>query len=419
MANSFIGGLKVRRIKVPMPILEAMEPEYLHIQVPNGQTLSVKEGDSVGRGAMIAASCGEKAARYTGLGGTIRTIRESDTGTTVTVTHQADIPAAEALPPMKGKLSEMTEETLTEALLSRGVVPPKKGEKAMKCLIVDCSGDDPFNLSPAALCLGCGGDVVGGAKILMKLLSVRRCLFAVSLGQEKVADELNSYIPAGSQMLKVELVKSKFPQSVPHLLVSTLFNLEINSGIPLEKTGYTVISPALCKAAFDALAKGIPYTDGLVTVSREGRPADTVQVLTVPFGTELEALLDACQTLLAEEERLTTGGGYRAVPADRHTMVTPETEAVVILSSAKKAKKRVGVCIGCHRCDDVCPMRLMPSLLYEAAMSDRKRQAERLDIETCIGCGACTAVCPSGLPLAEAITAYLTELSGEMTDEGS
>jgi electron transport complex protein RnfC len=285
----------------------------------------------------------------------------------------------------------------------------------MKQLIVDCTGDDPYNESRAVLCHTCAGDVVGGAKILMKLLTVRQTVFSVSVDRNQVVDELNAYIPAKSKMLRTEVVRSKFPQSVPHLLVSSLFDLEINSGIPMGKTGYTVVSPMLCKAVFDALAKGIPYTDATVTLAEEPLTSEHIRVLTVPIGTPLSEVLTLCGRTLQESERLTTGGGYRAQPAILKDLVTAETEAVSLL--AVKIKKRLGICIGCGRCGDGCPMRLNPAILYEAAMADRQKAALRLDIDACIGCGTCTASCPAGIPLAETITAYRAEITGG-SDEG-
>ena len=415
VAYSFGGGLRLRRVKLPVWSQEVLTSKTITLSVAPSRPLALREGDTVGRGGLVAEPFEGQAARYSGIGGIVHAIREEENGKTVVIVRDATVPDAEPLPPVEERLADMTEESLRTLLLARGVTPPDAGEKALKHLIVDCTGDDPFNESRAALCRACAGDVVGGAKILMKLLTVRQTVFSVSEDRTKVADELNAYIPAKSRMLRTEVVRSKFPQAVPHLLVSSLFDLEINSGIPMSKTGYAVVSPMLCKAVFDALAKGIPYTDATVTLAEEPLTSGHIRVLTVPFGTPLSEVLTLCGRTLQENERLTTGGGYRALPALPDDPVTADTEAVSLL--AVKTKKRLGICIGCGRCGDACPMRLNPAILYEAAMADRRKAARRLDIDACIGCGTCTASCPAGIPLAETITAYRAEITGG-SDEG-
>ncbi len=415
MANSFGGGLKFKRIKGLEWDRETLTSETITLSIASSRPLAVREGDAVGRGGLVAPSFDGAAAVYSGIGGRIREIRDEAEGKTVLIARDPAVPDAEPLPPAEGKLADMTEASLRSLLLDRGITPPEAGEQALKHLIVDCTGDDPFNESRSALCYECAGDVVGGTKILMKLLSVRQAVFAVSKDRLTIANEISAYIPAERKMLKTQILRNRYPQALPRLLVSSLFNLEINSTLSVSKTGYGVVSPMLCKAVFDALAKGIPYTDATVTLAEEPLTSDTLRVLTVPFGTALSEILTLSGRTLQENERLTVGGGYRARPAALSDPVTPETEAVSLLTV--RSKKRLGVCIGCGRCGDACPMRLTPALLYEAAVLDRQTAAERLDIDACVGCGTCTAACPAGLPLAETITAYRSEITGG-SDEG-
>ncbi len=417
MAKSFSGGLRVRRYGYPLLPAEAERPERILLTTAPGQSPCVKKGDRLGRGGLVAASHEGNATLYSGIGGTVTAVETTPEGTLIAIARDDAVSPAEPLPPAEGRLADMTEETLRTMLLERGVTPPPKNEKAGRALIVDCSGDDPYNESRSAVCESYAGDVVGGAKILMKLLSVRSCVFAVSKARLAVADGLDEYIPARSKMLKVVLVKSKYPQAEPHLLVSSLFNLEINTAIPMERTGFTVVSPMLCKAVFDALAKGVPHTDAVITVSEEALSPESTYLMTAPLGTELDGLLALCGFTPRKGDRLTVGGGYRARPAEPHAVVTDAVEAVTLLYLRKKQHPEAS-CVGCGRCDRVCPLRLMPSRLYEAAVKNDRRLADRLAVEACMSCGACSASCPAALPLAETITAFMREIEGGPANEG-
>jgi len=186
----------------------------------------------------------------------------------------------------------------------------------------------------------------------------------------------------------------------------------------MEKTGYTVVTPLLCKAVFDALGNGIPFTHTAVTVTEEALRLRTTFVLWVPMGTELGELASLPELKKVKWDRMTVGGGYRAQPADKDTAVTPEVEAVTLMKPRKKKKASLSACMGCGRCGKACPLHLLPDRLYDAVMRDDERLARRLAYDECNGCLACTAVCPARLPLGEAVTAYQSLPTGDASDEG-
>lgn len=416
MAHRFGGGLRLKRLRDPALTGEPLSPESITLSLAPSRPLAVCPGDPVGRGGLVAPAFDGAAAVYSGISGRIRCVQQEAESLTVILDRDALVPKAAPLPPVEGRLAELSADTLRTLLTERGVTPPASGESAYRFLLVNGIDDDPFTESRSTLCRQHAGDVVGGAKILMKLLAIRQATFVLSKDRPSAAEEISAYVPKGSRMLRVQALASRYPQADPRMLISSLFNLEISPALPLTKTAYCVVTPMLCKAVFDALAKGIPYTDATVTLAEEPLTDNSIGVVTVPFGTAVSQLPSLCGRPLREHQRLTVGGGFRAVPADEAPFVTPETEAVSLL--AVPTKRRFGVCIGCGRCGNACPIRLSPAILYETAMADRHGAAKRLDIDACLGCGSCTASCPAGLPLSETIRAYRSQLTGG-SDEGS
>jgi electron transport complex protein RnfC len=60
-------------------------------------------------------------------------------------------------------------------------------------------------------------------------------------------------------------------------------------------------------------------------------------------------------------------------------------------------------CIRCGKCVDACPVRLMPTYLYQASQKGTVADMEEFNALDCIECGSCSFVCPAKLPLVQGI----------------
>lgn len=69
-------------------------------------------------------------------------------------------------------------------------------------------------------------------------------------------------------------------------------------------------------------------------------------------------------------------------------------------------------CINCGWCMDVCPTRLDPVRMLNAATTRRDDAWLCDQLPWCIQCGLCTYACPSALPLAETFRRIETEMAG-------
>lgn len=62
-------------------------------------------------------------------------------------------------------------------------------------------------------------------------------------------------------------------------------------------------------------------------------------------------------------------------------------------------------CVQCTKCIDVCPVSLMPNLVFKAALAEDFEKMEETGIHDCADCGLCTFVCPSKIELGAHIEA--------------
>ncbi len=62
-------------------------------------------------------------------------------------------------------------------------------------------------------------------------------------------------------------------------------------------------------------------------------------------------------------------------------------------------------CVQCAKCIEVCPVSLMPNLVFKAALAEDFEKMEETGIHDCADCGLCTFVCPSKIELGAHIEA--------------
>ena len=83
--------------------------------------------------------------------------------------------------------------------------------------------------------------------------------------------------------------------------------------------------------------------------------------------------------------------------------VTKGTSGVTVLSHEEIDQAAETACVRCGHCVEVCPMRLVPTKLGQAARADSPDLAQRYHVGACMECGCCAYACPARLPLVQLI----------------
>lgn len=406
MSNTFVGGIKLPYMNPAPDIISApFKPTRISLGIPDGYRVAVKHGDKIAIGDEVAVSEDGNPNILSGISGTV-SVSHYEGQQSVTVENDFCDTVSEKCIPLKKNINELSEADLTEALLKMGIAPPSAGKKSPVCLIINCCEPDSHSSSVTRTLLEKTEEVIGGARILMKLLGAGKAICAVPKPMYKCANDLGCCIN-DSRMIKIRLVSGKYPQHEPHMLVSSLFNIEINPSVPVSDAGYPVVSAVLCAAVFDALAKGLPFTSSIITVSEEHTASGNY---TVPFGTEINELIPLCGDFSEKPEKIRIGGVMTGKETDGSDHTKPDTSAIILNKQKRQVKLRP--CLHCGRCSSACPVRLQPSLIFEYSADVNHEITKKLDAEYCIACGCCSSVCPAGIDLRAVILsekAFITE----------
>ncbi len=419
MAISFRGGIcpDEAKITATAPIQELSAGNLISIPIPHyeGGSLTplVKEGDSVLVGQRIAEGEGVCCPLFSGVSGVVRSIREMDTPTGremgIEIENDFKMTLSPTVQPFSTPLNQASPEELLTFIREKGISGMGgsgfptwvKIEKAMgkaERIVVNVCESEPYLTSNHRLCLEKAREIVGGAKILLRIIGCEKVIFATEDNKEDAAEALLKVFGKNPHF-GLAVLKTKYPQGDERLLCHALRGKEIPQGLGSVDVGIAVFNVQTVYAIYRAFVEGMPPVSKVITVSGEcvKDPAN----LSVPFGVSLSEIFLRCGGFSSPPDAIVCGGPMMGLAA-KSTEI-PFTNALDGLLAMREHKVKEENCIRCGRCLKACPMHLMPYELYRAAQKKKVSKLERYEIASCTDCGSCTWVCPAGIDLAGAL----------------
>ncbi len=242
--------------------------------------------------------------------------------------------------------------------------------------------------------------ILDGIGILQKVLGVERALIGIEANKPD-AIALLQQIGAGTSVEVVPL-QVKYPQGAEKQLILALTGREVPSGgLPMD-VGVVVQNIGTAAAVADAVRRGLPLIERIVTVTGPG--IRTAKNLRVRIGTPLAHLVECCGGLTGETGKIIMGGPMMgATQLCLEVPVLRGTSGLLLFRPGDFPRRPEGPCIRCGRCVRVCPAHILPTTIATYARLEMIEQAEDYGAMDCIECGCCTYTCPAGIPLVQAI----------------
>lgn len=424
MAFTFYGGIHPKKHKwyaehIPVQTFPAPDilvvPMSQHIGVPC--TPLVKKGDTVTVGQRIGDGEGLCVPIHSPVSGTVKTVemRPHAGGTmvlsVVIQNDHNDTLCPDVQPRTAEQVQNLTQEQLLDIIRNAGIVGMggaafpthvklSSGLGKVDTVIVNVSECEPYIVADDRLCQEFPEQMLSGLRIVMQLLQLNKAFIAIEDNKKVAAQTLQEHLQ-GQDAITLKLLPAKYPQGAEKQLIQAVTGRQIPSGGLPAAVGCAVFNAATCKAIYDAVYEGRPLTHRIVTVS--GDIVMEPKNLMTPIGTSFNDLLDAVGHSENPYKVLSGGPMMGVAQFDLSVPVTKGTNAVTILG----IKNRVAVsdphCIRCGKCMDVCPMRLMPLMLYQAERSADVEELQKLNIMDCIECGCCAYTCPATISLVQSL----------------
>ena len=423
MALTFRGGMHVDENKNTRRCRIEKLPPPAMVSLPMSQHIGahcvpcVKVGDTVAKGQMIGrVESGLGCPVHASVSGTVRKIEEKNYPNnvkivTVTIENDGCDTLDPSIVPFPKKLAEATTEEIVDVIRNAGIsgmggatfptyAKIQSAIGKVQHLIVNCAECEPYITANHRLLLENPAAVINGVKILLIALGLRSAEIAVEDNKLDAINKLESML-SGSDMIKVRVMKTKYPQGDERQLIYALKGIELPTGKLPADVGCVIFNAETCSAVYNAFAHGMPLIERIVTV--DGDCIKTPKNLLVPLGTPYLDLINACGGLRAQPKKIINGGPMMgAAQWDIEAPVTKGTSAILVFSEANELHyEQPATCIRCGRCVKNCPMHLMPNYLASFAKKGSYDEAEAFGVLSCVECGTCSYNCPGQVPIVQ------------------
>lgn len=406
---------KDKEIVELLPKGDLVYPLSQHIGAPASPV--VKKGDHVLKGQMIAEAGGFVSAPiYASVSGTVKAIEPhvNPTGAKVNcivIENDGQYEEVE-YPPVK-PLSELTKEEILNMIANAGIVgmggagfptrvklSPKEPDK-IDYIIANCAECEPYITADYRRMMETPELLVEGMKVILKLFDNAKGIFGVEDNKPDCIAKLKELVKDEPRM-EVKTLMTKYPQGAERQLIYATTGRAINSTMLPADAGCVVDNVETVTSIYNAVVKGIPSMERVVTVSGDGvaNPGN----YKVLFGTNQRELVEAAGGLKEGCEKVISGGpmmGFAMYTLD--TPITKTSSSILCLSKDEVSASTATACINCGRCVEACPSRIIPSRLADLAERHDEAGFVKMNGLECVECGSCSYVCPAKRHLKQAI----------------
>ena len=423
MAHTFKGGIHPNDMKaatcgkaielLPAPA-RVVIPMSMHIGAPCSPIVNV--GDHVYLGQKIAeAQAPVSSPVHASVSGTVVEIApkpHSYGSDILSIVIENDF-KDEVDPSIKPlDIDTMTSEEIVEAVRQAGIVGHggatfpthikiSSGLGKVDNVLINCAECEPYITSDHRILLEYPWEVVGGAKILQKVFGVKEVKLGIELNKQDTFDGLKQYLPEDGSV-KIYPLVTKYPQGSEKHLILALTGREVPSGKLPADAGCAVFNTDTCAAIYRLFNTGMPVIRRIVTVT--GSAVANPKNLEARIGTPVSALFEAAGGFNESPKKMVMGGPMMGMAIySLDVPVIKGSNGLLAFCKDEGDVSNATKCIRCGKCVDACPVRLMPTYLYQASQKGTVADMEEFNALDCIECGSCSFVCPAKLPLVQGI----------------
>jgi len=272
------------------------------------------------------------------------------------------------------------------------ITPPK--DKPIDTIIINGCECEPALTADYRLMLEHTDDILNGAELARKATGAGRILVGIEDNKRKAFDLFKQ--KAEEYSVEVFLLKTKYPQGAEKNLIQALLDREVpRGGLPFD-VGVVVQNVGTVKAVWDAVKKGKPLYERVLTVS--GRGVVEPKNLLARIGSRFQDVIDFCGGIQQDVNTVIMGGPMMGLSQWSLDVPVIKGTSGILAWNAPRPPVEFS-CIRCGRCIEHCPMGLSPTQLMKYVKYDHLQEAEIWGALDCVECGCCQYTCPASIPL--------------------
>ena len=377
---------------------------------------TVKVGQKIGEAAAFISS--PVHSSVSGTVTAIETRRHATRGECLSVVIQSDGKNTlhESVQPHKA-LEDLTPDEIVDIVREAGIVGmggagfptavKLKPAKPVDTVLLNGCECEPLLTADHRVLLEYADDVIYGLKAMIKTVGAEKGIIVIEDNKQD-AIELMEDKTAGCENIEVVAAKTKYPQGAEKMLIKRVLKRQVPSGGLPADVGCVVANVSTTKAISDAIQKGMPLIERVVTMTGERlkNPGNYI----VKIGTSTKELIDYCGGITGDDVTIKAGGPMMGFDlSDPDVPIMKGSNGIIAVDTDHTAEQP---CIKCGRCVDACPMELSPLYFSKYADEENWQGMKEKNVMDCIECRSCEYICSSKIPLVTKIKAGKNAVRG-------
>ena len=406
---------KDKQTKILMPKGEMVYPMSQHIGAPAKPIVTV--GDAVLVGQKIGEATGFVSANViSSVSGTVKAVEprmmvNGEKVLSVVVTNDEQYQTVEGFGE-KRDYTKLSKEEIRNIVKEAGIVGlggagfpthiklTPKDDSAIDHVIVNAAECEPYLTSDYRMLLEEPERLVLGLKIILSLFEKAKGVIAIEDNKPAAIARLNDLVK-NEKRISVKVMQTKYPQGAERQIINVVTGRKINSSMLPSDAGCIVDNVDTVISVCLAVAESTPLIRRIITVT--GDAVQEPQNFIVKTGTSYSELADAAGGFTVQPKKMISGGPMMGTAMYHIDVpVTKNTSALLAFAEDEIGETPASPCIRCGRCVSVCPSRLVPQKMMEAALRFENDNFVGLDGMECYECGSCSYVCPASRRLTQA-----------------
>ena len=435
----FYGGVHPEEAKVSSAVPIADAPLYPLYTVPLSMHIGaparalVKAGDIVLRGQRIGEAASFVSANiHSPTSGKVKSVGMclGPAGTQlpcVVIESDGEDKEAEPMQPLR-EWRASDPQALRERVAAAGIVgmggaafptpvklsiPPGK---TIDTLIINGVECEPCLTADHRLMLEEPGMILEGISIAAKVLGVKNVFIGI---EDNKPDAIKLLTEAAAKTsdpaIKVVPLRVRYPQGAEKQLIYAITKRQVPSGGLPADVHCVVQNIGSSFAIAEAVVLGKPLYERVTTVT--GTPLASPGNWRFRVGTSYADALKLAGGVREGSRigKLISGGPMMGMSVySQEIPIMKNTSGILAMAPEEIHQFTSKACLRCGRCNDACPMMLMPGILSVQIENERFDDAQNWHVMDCIECGCCAYVCPAGRPLVQHMRRAKSEVGAKL-----